>query len=57
MEREIVFDLIDSQKDALIWQAISESAFREGASPAVKEEKLRGIVAKVFSKYPPSNRK
>lgn len=57
LEREIVFDLIDSQKDVLIWQAVSESAFREGASPSVKEEKLQQIVAKVFSKYPPVTRK
>ncbi|MEX0287905.1 MAG: DUF4136 domain-containing protein [Flavobacteriaceae bacterium] len=57
LEREIVFDLIDSQKDALVWQAISESAFREGASPSVKEEKLQQIVTKVFSKYPPNQRK
>ena len=57
IEREIVFDLIDSQKDALVWQAISESAFREGASPSVKEEKIQQIVAKVFSKYPPKIKK
>ena len=54
LEREIVFDLIDSQKDMLVWQAISESPFREGASPSVKEEKLQEIVNKVFSKYPPA---
>lgn len=57
VEREIVFDLIDSQKDMLVWQAISETPFREGASPSVKEEKLYEIVSKVFSKYPPSNTK
>ncbi|MBT8183225.1 MAG: DUF4136 domain-containing protein [Eudoraea sp.] len=54
VDREIVFDLIDSQKDMLVWQAVSETPFREGASPSVKEEKLREIVAKVFSKYPPA---
>lgn len=54
VEREIVFDLIDSQKDMLVWQAISDTPFREGASPSVKEEKLYEIVNKVFSKYPPS---
>ena len=57
MEREIVFDLVDSQKDVLVWQAISESGFREGASPSVKEEKLHQIVAKVFAKYPPALKK
>ena len=53
MEREIVFDLIDSQKDMLFWQAISESAFRENATPLTKEKKLQEIVTKVFAKYPP----
>jgi len=57
LEREIIFDLVDSQKDELFWQAISESAFRENASPNVKEEKLQEIVAKVFSKYPPKKNK
>ena len=57
VDREIVFDLIDSQKDMLVWQAISETPFREGASPSVKEEILREIVNKVFSKYPPASRK
>ena len=57
VEREIVFDLVDSQKDELFWQAVSESAFRESASPSVKEEKLHEIVSKVFSKYPPNIRK
>lgn len=56
LEREIVFDFVDSQKDELFWQAISESAFRENASPLVKEEKLQEIVTKVFSKYPPGSK-
>lgn len=53
LEREIVFDFIDSQKDMLFWQAVSESAFRQNTSPMEREEKLREIVVKVFSKYPP----
>lgn len=57
VDREIVFDLIDSQKDMLVWQAVSETPFREGASPSVKEEKIWEIVTKVFSKYPPASRK
>ncbi len=52
-EREIVFDFVDSQKDALFWQAVSESSFRENASPNTKEKLLREIVIKVFAKYPP----
>jgi len=56
VEREIVFDLIDSQKDMLVWQAVSETPFREAASPSVREEKSLEIVTKVFSKYPPASR-
>lgn len=53
LEREIIFDLVDSQKDALFWQAISLSNFSENNSPGTRERKLNEIVTKVFSKYPP----
>lgn len=53
LERELIFDFVDSQKDALIWQAISLSNFSENNSPSTREKKLYAIVAKVFSKYPP----
>ncbi len=51
--RNIQFDFVDSQKDALFWQAVSESGFRDNASPSVREEQLRKVIAKVFSKFPP----
>ena len=57
LEREIVFDLVESQKDALFWQAISLSNFSENNSPNARERKLQEIVAKVFSGYPPSIKK
>lgn len=53
LEREIIFDMVDSQKDALFWQAISLSNFSENNSPRTREKKLYEIIAKVFSKYPP----
>ena len=53
LEREIRFDLIDSKKESLFWQAVSESAFKENVSPEVREEKWQVLVAKVFAKYPP----
>lgn len=52
-EREIVFDLVDSQKDALIWQAVSSSNYRDNGAPSTREKQLREVVRKVFSKYPP----
>lgn len=53
LERSIQFDFVDAQKNALIWQANSESGFRPNASPAVREEQLRKVVDKVFAKFPP----
>ncbi len=53
LERSIQFDFVDSEKNALYWQAISESGFRSNASPLVREEQLRKVVEKVFSKFPP----
>lgn len=53
LERQIQFDLVDSQKDALFWQAVSESGYRDNASPSVREAQLQKVVIKVFSKFPP----
>jgi len=52
-EREIIFDFIDTQKDALFWQAITSSNYRENASPLTREKILIEIVGKVMAKYPP----
>ncbi|MCL6264901.1 DUF4136 domain-containing protein [Flagellimonas myxillae] len=53
IQRRIQFDFVDAQKDALFWQATTESGYRENASPSVREERLRALVKKVFSKFPP----
>ena len=54
MSRDIIFDFVDTEKDALFWQAVSSSNFNENASPITRERLLRDVVAKVFSKYPPA---
>lgn len=51
--RSIQFDFVDNDKDALFWQANSESGFRDNASPSVRKERLLRVVAKVFAKFPP----
>jgi len=56
LERSIQFDFVDSQRNALFWQAIAESGFRPNASPSVREAQLRKVVEKVFSKFPPQVR-
>ena len=57
IQREISFDFVDSQKDMLIWQAISKSHLNENGTPIEREKKLKEIVGKVLSKYPPRTRK
>lgn len=56
LQRSVQFDFVDAQKDALFWQAVAESGFRENASPSVREANLRALVKKVFSKFPPKSR-
>tara|TARA_R110002051_G_scaffold186882_2_gene256558 strand:- start:92 stop:622 length:531 start_codon:yes stop_codon:yes gene_type:complete len=56
LERVIQFDFVDSQKDELFWQAVSESSFKENLSPEAREAKLKQVVDKVFSKYPPGSK-
>jgi len=53
LKRRIQFDLVDSQHDNLFWQGASETSFKENATPLAREELLRKVVVKVFSKYPP----
>lgn len=53
LERKIRFDFVDANKDMLFWQAISESSFKEDVSPEVRDQRLKALVTKVFSKYPP----
>jgi len=53
IQRSIQFDFIDSQKDALFWQALSKSGFKENDSPSLREKRLRAVVDKVFVKFPP----
>jgi len=53
LQRSIQFDLVDAQRDALVWQAVAESGLKENVSPSVREDRLRALVKKVFSKFPP----
>ena len=57
VQREIIFDFVDSQKDMLFWRAISKSSLNENATPVEREKKLKELVEKVLSKYPPKSKK
>ncbi len=56
LSRELTIDLVDAKKDLLIWQAVSESPFREDDTPEVKEKKIQELLVKIFDKYPPKSR-
>lgn len=54
VKRQLLFDFVDANKNTLFWQADTESGFRDNAAPIDREEQLKRVVIKVFSKYPPS---
>lgn len=53
VKRQLLFDFVDANKNALFWQADTESGFKENATPIDREEQLKRVVIKAFSKYPP----
>lgn len=53
INRQITVEFVDETKSGLFWQAKSDSAFDDNASPAKRELRLTKIVEKIFSKYPP----
>ena len=53
INRQIIIDFIDENGNGLFWQSVSESSFNPNASPSVREARLKAIVEKVLSQYPP----
>lgn len=53
INRQIIIDFIDENGKGLFWQSVSESSFSPNASPSTREKKLKAIVEKVLSQYPP----
>lgn len=52
--REIVIDFVDkSQNEKLFWQAVSESSYKQNASPEKREATFAKLVEKIFAGYPP----
>ena len=51
--RELIIDFVDVKRDVLLWQALSESPFKEGDTPMVKQQKMKELITKIFEKYPP----
>ncbi len=53
INRQIIIDFIDENGKGLFWQSVSQSSFSPNASPSTREKKLKAIVEKVLSQYPP----
>lgn len=53
INQQLIFDFIDADKDALFWQAVSESGFNPNATPEIRKERFKEIVTKVLSGFPP----
>ncbi|WP_426429481.1 DUF4136 domain-containing protein [Winogradskyella sp. HB-48] len=52
--RQITIDFVDKkQNERLFWQAVSESNYRDNASPEQREAYFDALIEKIFSKYPP----
>jgi hypothetical protein len=55
LSRQITIDFVDENKKQLFWQAVSESSFNPKASPENREARLKAIVEKVLTQYPPKS--
>lgn len=53
VNREIIIEFVDDSKTGLFWQAKSESAYNPKAKPQQREAKLKAIVDKIMTQYPP----
>lgn len=53
LHQTITFNIIDAAKDALIWQAISDSNLKIKASPEKRQAYFHKLVEKIFKKFPP----
>jgi hypothetical protein len=53
INRQIIIDFADENKNGLFWQAVSESNFNPNGSPQSRTERLHAIITKMLSQYPP----
>ncbi|WP_452221892.1 DUF4136 domain-containing protein [Lacinutrix salivirga] len=56
VNRQIVFDFMDSNTNQLFWQAVSESDFNPDSTPNEREATLKSVVEKVLKGYPPKTK-
>src|SRR5210317_859233 len=51
LKRNILIDFVDTDRNALIWQANTTSNYKEKTTPLSREQVLRKIVIKALSKF------
>ena len=56
INQELTMDFIDTEKDALIWQAVAEGEIKERATPQEKEAYYIGVIGRILKKYPPKGK-
>jgi len=54
INQQLTLDFIDAAKDDLVWQAVSDSKFKEKASPKQKEAYYISVLQKILKEYPPA---
>jgi len=53
LNRELIIDFVDENKNGLFWQAVTQSNYNPNASPEKREAQFQAIVAKVLEGFPP----
>lgn len=54
INQQFTLDLIDVQRDELVWQGVAEGELKEKATPDQKEVYYQKILAKIINKFPPN---
>ena len=54
VNQQLTLDFIDTAKDDLVWQAVSDSKYKERASPQQKEAHYVSVLQKILKQYPPT---
>lgn len=53
LHQTVTFNLVDAAKDALIWQAVSDSNLKIKTTPKDRQAYFYKLIDKVFKKFPP----
>lgn len=53
LHQTITINLVDAQKDALIWQAVSDSNIKLNTDPQQRQAYFKKLMEKVFKNFPP----